>query len=375
MRALQSRIEPAAGASKRPPVGPSCDSYHTSGTSPTTTRSPERQHYQTVHLLGAGAVGRAFLARLAASRRVLVAVTDSTATLHAPAGLEPLAVAAWKAAGRPLCDHPGARALPVQQSVALADADLVVDASATELGRPGWTEALTQALARGSCVVLAAKAALCEAGAEWLNSEHADRIGCNAVLGGTGRQFSSELEELRSRWRAVALVGNASTTTILEAIEAGATLAEAIDTAQRLGYLEANPELDFRGVDAALKLAIVASALTGRRVDPERIPCEDIRALDLGEVAARPRRGCTTRLVARLHDNGAVRVVYEEIPRDSVLAARAGQVVYDYHLTRGERRLHVGGGIGPAPTADALWSDLQSLAASAGAHVTAGGAV
>jgi homoserine dehydrogenase len=373
MPAAHSRIEPPIAVPGSRPNGPFADTYHTSGTSPTVPRAL----YETVHLLGAGAVGRAFLERLAGSRRVLVAVTDSTATTYHPAGLDPLAVAAWKAAGQPLRDYPAARALTVQRAVALADADIVVDASATELGRAGWTEALSQALARGACVVLAAKAALCEAGAEWLNGAHADRVGCHAALGGTGRQFINELTELRGRWRGVAIVGNASTTTILEAIEDGATLSEAAGAAQRLAYLESDPELDFRGVDAAVKLAIVAGVLTERRIDPAGIPCQDIRTLDFREVAARPRRGCTTRLVARLDAHGGVRVGYEEIARDSVLAARAGQVVYDYRLTRGERRLHVGGGIGPAATADALWADVQALIAShAGiaARLTAGGA-
>jgi homoserine dehydrogenase len=368
-RPIEQTITPIDGRRS----APSADTYHTSGTSPTRNDSARRL-YDTVHLLGAGAVGRAFLERLAGSRRVLVAVTDSTATVHHPAGLAPLAVAAWKAAGRPLRDHPAARSLGVQQAVALADADVVVDATATELGRTGWTEALSQALARGACVVLAAKAALCEAGAEWLNGRHAGRIGCHAVLGGTGRQFVNELAELRDRWQGVALVGNASTTTIIEAVEAGASLGEAIAVAQRLGYLESDPELDFRGADAAVKLAIVASVLTGRRIHPHAIPCEDIRALDPRDVAARPARGCTTRLVGRLRADGAVRVGYEEIARDSVLAARPGQVVYDYQLTRGERRLHVGGGIGPAATADALWTDVHAVIASqAGAASAASG--
>jgi homoserine dehydrogenase len=366
MRAVPSQFESRIAVTD----APSSDSYHTSGTSPT----PLRSRYDTVHLLGAGAVGRAFLERLAGSRRVLVAVTDSTATVLHPGGLDPVALAAWKAAGRPLRDHPASRSLTAQGAVALADAGIVVDASSTQLGRAGWTESLSQALARGACVVLAAKAALCEAGAEWLNGTYADRVGCHAVLGGTGRQFVSQLAELRERCRGVAVVGNASTTTILEAVESGATLAEAIAVAQRLGYLESDPELDFRGVDAAVKLAIVAGVLTGRRIDPVAIPCEDLRALDLCAVAARPAHGCTTRLVARLTNDGELRVAYEEIARDSVLAARAGQVVYDYQLTRGERRLHVGGGIGPAATADALWADVQALISSL-AGVTARAAV
>src|SRR5687767_15177662 len=105
MPALQSRSERASAVNEAPASVTVVDAYHTSGTSPTTYPAVRGQ-YDTVHLLGAGAVGRVFLERLAASRRVLVAVTDSTATIYSPAGLDARAVAAWKAAGRPFREHP-----------------------------------------------------------------------------------------------------------------------------------------------------------------------------------------------------------------------------------------------------------------------------
>jgi homoserine dehydrogenase len=304
----------------------------------------------------------------------LVAVTDSTATVFDPAGLDAHAVAAWKAAGRPLRDYANARCFTARQAIAHADADILIDASSTDLERIGWTHALSEALSRGACVALAAKAALCDAGATWFADGFDTRVGCNAVLGGTGLQFSNDVTELRRRCRGVAIVGNASTTTILEAVERGATLAEGIEEAQRLGFLESDPELDLRGADAAVKLAIVAGVLTGRRVSPAHIPCDDIRDIDLSAVQARAQRGATTRLVARLRTDGSLCVAYEEVARDSVLAARCGQVVYDYQLAGNERRLHVGGGIGPAATADALWADVQALIARHPTFRTTGGA-
>ena len=72
--------------------------------------------------------------------------------------------------------------------------------------------------------------------------------------------------------------------------------------------------------------------------------------------------------------DGTLRVAYEEVARDSVLAARVGSVVYDYHLSGNERRLHVGGGIGPAATADALWTDVQALVARNASLRAIGGA-
>jgi homoserine dehydrogenase len=337
---------------------------------------PRRRSYDTVHVIGPGAVGRALLERFAGDRRRVIAVTDSTATLHDRRGIDPRAVIEWKRAGRALRDHAHAQPIASAQAIGHVDADVVADASATDLDRAEWTAALGAALARGACVASAAKAALCEAGAEWFTGEHRRRAGCNAVLGGTGRSFISELPELQQRTRGIAIVGNASTTAMLDVIERGGTLAEGITEAQRLGFLEPDPELDLRGTDAAVKLAIVAGIVTGRRIDPRTIPCTDIRAIDLLAVRARARRGAATRLIGRLSDTGALRVSYEEVARDSVLAAPCGRVVYEYRLDRDERRIHLGTGLGADATAGALWSDIRALAAEAASRTrqTAGAA-
>ena len=338
------------------------DAFRTTGSSPTEAVA---RTYDSIHLVGPGAVGCALLRRLPAGHRRLVAVTDSTATIANPAGLDPLAIAQWKEGGRSLAEHPHAHVLDAAEAVRTVDAGIVVDATATDLNRRGWTAALDAALARGACLALAAKAALCEAAGEWLNGSHAARVGCNAVLGGTGRDFLAELPELRRHWRSVAIVGNASTTAIIEAIERGATFSEGVAEAQALGYLEPDPEQDLQGVDAAVKLAIVAGAVTRRRIDPRAIRPEDIRVLDLSVVRGRARRGATTRLVARLTPNGRLRVVYEEVARDSLLAAPCGRVVYEYRLKRSERRLHVGEGLGAEATAAALWRDVNALGSQA----------
>ena len=337
--------------------GSTSDAYRTSGPSPTQ----RARTGNTVHVLGPGAVGRHVLTRLAETHRRVVAVSDSTATVFAAHGLDAAAIARWKAAGRPLRDHPAAHPVPAAHSVPLADADILIDTTATDLDRPDWTRALEAALRRGAAVAFAAKAAPCERGSEWLASGHAARVGLNAVLGGTGRTLVTELTELQNRCSAVAIVGNASTTAIIEAVEGGATLAEGIAEARRLELLEPDPEQDLRGDDAAVKLAIVAGVITQRRIDPRTITCEDIRGLDLLTVRARARRGATTRLVARLAD-GMLRVAYEEVSRESLLAAPCGRVVYEYRLSRNERRFHIGRGLGAAATAAALCEELDSLA-------------
>lgn len=332
------------------------DAFQTSGTSPTAA---------TVHLLGPGAVGRAFLERLAQSRHKLVAVTDTTGTLFNHDGLDARAILRWKASGLSLAEHPRAHAVSVAASLTASAASIIVDTSSSQLNRPGWAAALDAALQRGAALAFAAKGALCDSGAEWLHGAHAARVGFNAVLGGTGARLASELHDLVSRCRGAAIVGNASTTAIISAIEHGATLEEGIADAQRLGYLEPDPTLDLKGTDAAVKLAIVAGVLGARRIDPALIPCDDIRDIDIALVRSRARHGATTRLVGRIWPDGALRVAYEQVSTDSLLAAPIGRVVYEYRLAGDERRLHIGAGLGADATADALWTDVRNLAIAA----------
>src|SRR5690606_31899650 len=108
-------VQPAAPA-------PSVDAFRTTGTSP------------TVHLLGAGAVGRALLEQLAQSHLRLVAVTDSSGTIHDRAGIDAGRIAAWKAAGRALCEHRAAHLSAAPDVIDTVCADIVVDATSTEPG-------------------------------------------------------------------------------------------------------------------------------------------------------------------------------------------------------------------------------------------------
>ena len=113
--------------------------------------------------------------------------------------------------------------------------------------------------------MLAAKDSLCQAGEILLAGGNRDRVGVNAVLGGTGHALKTELLELRRECKAVALVGNASTTAVIETVERGGSIEDGIRQAQVAGVLEPDPELDLSGTDAAVKLAAVVRVCTARR--------------------------------------------------------------------------------------------------------------
>jgi homoserine dehydrogenase len=337
------------------------DAAQTSGTSPG----------RRIHLLGAGAVGRALLRRIAGSRHTLVGVTDSTGTI-AGTSVDPHDIADWKTKGRSLANHAECTGESWTSTIDAFDADIVIDATSSE-PRDGWSSLLHDTVVEAERgLVLVAKTALAERSAAWLSAAQVNRIGFNAVLGGTGYALARDLVVLKRSCLRGAIVGNASTTAIITCIERGASFEDGIAEAARLGFLESDPELDLRGTDAAVKLAIVAGAITGLEYDPCGIAVQDIRAIDPIVLRDRARDGLTTRLVARFdRAERVLNVAYEAVALDSVLAPPAGRVVYEYDTGDGDRRINIGTGLGAEATADAAWLDVQALARGRSTRIAA----
>ncbi len=330
----------------------------------------------TIHLLGPGKVGRAFLDRIARLPHLrLIAVSDSTATLFDPRGLDPRAIATWKARGRTLLRHRGALAISTDEALARVGADLIVDSTPTDLAHPEIAARRCRlGLERGARLALAAKDALCFAAEDLLSVRHRAQVGLNAVLGGTGAYLGQELTDLRASCTEVEIVGNASTTAVIEEIEAGESLAKGIERATRRGLLETDPSQDLDGSDAAVKLAIVVRALWGFNLSPTDIARADLRDLDPKLLCERRARRTTTRLIGRAGCDGSFSLAYEEIPRGSHLAVPSDRVVYAYRTARG-LRVHVGSGLGPDGTAEALLADVRHLArGQAETRIARGGA-
>ena len=321
-------------------------------------------HTATLHLLGPGMVGCSMLRQLTGLPVLLVAVSDSRGTVHDARGLDPVAVVAHRRAGRSVVELPNGFAAPTVDAVRRVQADFVVDATPTD---PRGTEAAVArgdaALDHGAFLALCAKNALAAACGRWLQPPPRSRLGINASLGGSGRQFLRELDSLRADCTGLALVGNVTTTVVLQAVESGASVAEGIEVARRRGLLEPDPTLDLDGSDAATKLCAVWNALfsgpTAPRAGPETVERQDIRGVDVHAVRERVARGATTRLVARGGRGGRLRVGFEELPAASPLAAPPDRVVYGYERPSG-LHVHHGTALGHDRTAAALLVDVRA---------------
>lgn len=337
------QIGVSGGRLWRPPL----DAYRTMGSSP------------TVHLLGPGRVGCSFLGLFRHSGYTLTGVTDSSGTVSWADGLDCEEVIATKENGETLASACGGRPLPLAAALLEVDADVVVDTTATDFGRHEWGEILDQAVVRrGKGLILAAKDAVASHVYRWSDSALDGRVGINAVLGGTGRQLLESVDEFRVDWIEAVFVGSASTTAIIEVMEGGGSFQDGLTMADRRGFLEADPELDLKGVDAAVKLVVVEAALTG--LPAELVAAQNLRDVDPEVVRERARDGLTTRLVGRVLRGGPSTVSYEPVRKGSPLDVRCDEVAYTYRMANGDVCTHQGKGLGAKQTAEAVLVDLQA---------------
>jgi homoserine dehydrogenase len=147
--------------------------------------------------------------------------------------------------------------------------------------------------------------------------------------------------------------------------------AEVLAEAQKLGYAEADPSFDIDGIDAAHKLAILASVGFGRPVDLRGVFAEGIRHVSRLDIDFAEELGYRIKLlgIARLTEEGLEQRVHPcMVPRASPIAAVEG--VYNAVVAEGDfvgRVVLEGRGAGAFPTASAIAADLVDIAA--GRHV------
>jgi len=153
--------------------------------------------------------------------------------------------------------------------------------------------------------------------------------------------------------------------------ESAHEFAEVLAEAQKLGYAEADPSFDIDGVDAAHKLAILASVAFGRSVDLAAVYAEGIRHVSRLDIDFAEELGYRIKLlgIARLTGEGLEQRVHPcMVPRATPIAAVEG--VYNAVVAEGDfvgRVVLQGRGAGAFPTASAVAADLVDIAA--GRHV------
>jgi homoserine dehydrogenase len=168
-----------------------------------------------------------------------------------------------------------------------------------------------------------------------------------------------------TRIRSLRGIINSTTNYILTAMEQGTSFEEALDYARNLGLVEANPNLDLDGWDAAAKLSILIQAMMGGNAKPRDIERSGISEETGRIVRAAVRRDRRLRLVARAFRQGGRVVGKVELQEleifDPLAAIRGlGNILVLNTDTMRELAI-VENNPSTDQTAFALFSDLVSL--------------
>jgi homoserine dehydrogenase len=168
--------------------------------------------------------------------------------------------------------------------------------------------------------------------------------------------------------RRITGIVNGTTNYILTRMsEDGASYADALLEAQRLGFAEPDPTADVEGLDAGAKLAIVATIAFGASVVADDVHHEGISTVTAGDIDFAHRLGYEVKLLAVAEqdddDRIAVRVHPAMVPRTHPLAAVRD--AFNAVFVEGDAvgpLMFYGRGAGGEPTASALLGDLVDAA-------------
>lgn len=320
-----------------------------------------------IGLLGCGNVGGALVELLAERRSTILATTGID--------LE-LARVAVRSTSRTRSDH-------LDPSMLTTDAQSIVDDPSIDLvvevigGIEPARSLIQAALKAGKPVVTANKELLANVGAELYAT--ADANGVDLLFEAAAAGAIPIVRPLRE-----SLVGedisvvtgilNGTTNYILTKMtEEGASYADALGEAQRLGYAERDPTADVEGYDAAAKAAIMASIAFGENVVAGDVYREGMSDISQADISFARRLGYQIKLlgIAEVFDGDdgrreiAVRVHPAMVPEAHPLASvrESFNAVFVEGASAGELMFY-GRGAGGRPSASAVLGDLIDAAAN-----------
>ncbi|MBW4592643.1 MAG: homoserine dehydrogenase [Brasilonema angustatum HA4187-MV1] len=233
---------------------------------------------------------------------------------------------------------------------------------------------ILKAIQNGKHVVTANKAVISRFGDEIFSA--ANQAGVYVMLEaavGGGIPVIQPLKQSLSVNRIHTITGiiNGTTNYILSQMQTeGSNFSDVLADAQQLGYAEADPTADVDGLDAADKIAILASLAFGGRIRLEEVYCEGIRQVSKTDIAYAEKLGFVIKLLAigkRISSSGAISITVQPtlVPKAHPLASING--VNNAILVEGEpigQVMFFGPGAGAGPTASAVSSDILNLVAA-----------
>ena len=231
-------------------------------------------------------------------------------------------------------------------------------------------EVVIGALQNGKSVVTANKALMASCGEEVMNlaEEKGVEIAFEASVGGAIPIIVPLKHSLIAN-RIDSIMGIVNGTTnymITRMDEDGMSYEDALKEAQEKGFAEADPTADVDGLDAAAKIAILASIAFNSRVTMDQVFTEGIRRISPVDLAMAHEMGYAVKLLAHAYRTDAgidVRVHPTMIPESHQLAMVNGvfNAIYTVGDAAGEN-MFFGEGAGAGPAASAVMGDVLEVA-------------
>ena len=239
-------------------------------------------------------------------------------------------------------------------------------------------DVIMHAIKNGKHVVTANKALLAEHGNEIFAFAEAHNVHVAyeaAVAGGIPiiKVMREGLAANKIDWLA-GIINGTGNFIMTEMRDKGRPFADVLTEAQELGYAEADPTFDVEGIDAAHKLALLASIAFGIPLQFDKVYCEGITAITLQDVNYAEELGyrikhlgfAVRREVGNSGDASTagieLRVHPTLIPQNALLANVNGvknAVLVNSHPLG--QTLYCGDGAGAGATASAVMADVMDL--------------
>jgi homoserine dehydrogenase len=269
-----------------------------------------------------------------------------------------------------------ARGLVGERAIVTADAYEVVSHPEIDIiveligGTTVSKDLVLKAIANGKHVVTANKALLAQHGNEIFAAAQKEdlMVAFEAAVGGGIPIIKSLREGLaanRIEWIA-GIINGTSNFILSEMRDKGASFADALRAAQRLGYAEADPTFDVEGIDSAHKLTIMSAIGFGIPMQLRATYTEGISKLTQEDIRNAEELGYRIKLlgIAKRKSKGIeLRVHPTLIPARRLIANVEG--VMNAILVKGDavgQTMYYGAGAGAEPTASAVVADLVDVA-------------
>ena len=338
--------------------------------------------YYNIALIGFGGVNRALADIIATDEEKfyremgfnlrIVAVSDMfLGSVYTPEGIDLALLAALPVAQGACATLPNGKATAENEDIIKnSNADIVVEATVTDsvTGQPA-TSHCRWALSTGKHVSTTNKGPLAFAEKELMDLALKNNVGFEyegVVMSGTPvLRFADKLLK-GSEIHQFSGILNGTANYVLGLVEQGHTFADAIISAQKQGYAEADPSADVEGKDVMLKVIVLANRLWGANLTRDNVQCQGITGLTETMVKEAVAEGCHWKLVGKAskQEDGSVvaSVSPEKLSLEHPLAGISGAVNAITFTSGMLGDVTVSGpGAGRIETAYAILSDIIAI--------------